>query len=119
MSYIFDVGEDTVWSPSLRVGRLYVTLASCIVGEVGRGTGLDAVADDMYQIDLPVFGAFVRAVYDDFFSTDHQIHRDLLRGWLSVSLVLLERAGTPIEARTEEQKSFLLEVQGYAQSMPE
>jgi len=24
MSYIFDVGDDSVWSPSNRVGQLYV-----------------------------------------------------------------------------------------------
>ena len=118
MSYIFDVGEDTVWSPSLRIGRLYVALTNCVAGEGGGGTGLDAIADDMYQIDLPAFEAVVKAAYDDFFSTDHPIHRELLRGWLAVSVVLLERAGTPIEARTEEQKSFLLEAQDYARSMP-
>ena len=118
MSYIFDVGEDTIWSPSLRVGRLYVALADCMAAEDGQNTGLDAVADDMYQIDPPVFEDFVRTVYEDFFSTDHRIYRELLRGWLSVSLVLMERAGVRIEPETEEQKSFLSDIQEYARSMP-
>ncbi|HEX6472183.1 MAG TPA: DUF6086 family protein [Streptosporangiaceae bacterium] len=118
MSYIFDVGEDTVWSPSLRVGRLYVAATRCLAAELDRPPGLVAVAEDMYQIDLAKFEIFVKDLFAAFSSTNHRVYRELMRGVLLPSLVLLERAGISPETTSDEEKTLMLQAQDLARSMP-
>ena len=118
MSYIFDVGEDTVWSPSLRVGKLYVTAIESVAKGLRRPTGLVAISEDMYQIDPTIFEAFVKDFLADFLSTNHKVYRELVRGVLLPSLVLLERAGISLEPMGDEQKTLVLHAQDLARSMP-
>lgn len=35
MSYYFDVHGETIWNPSLRVGKLYLGIAECVAVLVG------------------------------------------------------------------------------------
>ncbi|MFF4987438.1 DUF6086 family protein [Streptosporangium saharense] len=39
VSHIFDVGEETVWSPALRVGKTYFSLLRSISELLGQSTG--------------------------------------------------------------------------------
>lgn len=118
MSYIFDMGDETVWSPSLRTGRLYVGLTNCIADLQGRPSGLVANAEDMYALDPDEFRSLVDAVYANFSSTDHHVYRGQLRGWLLTSLVLLQRAhlDLPIVKATDED--LQQDLAAYAKSMP-
>jgi Family of unknown function (DUF6086) len=118
VSYIFDVGDETVWSPSLRTGRLYVGLTSCLADLTGLPTGLSAVADDMYEIEIEPFRTLVDAVAQDFHSTDHPVYRGQLRGWLVTSLVLLRRAGRPLPAVDDADRELPQEQAAYAKAMP-
>jgi hypothetical protein len=118
VSYIFDVGDKTVWSPSLRTGRLYVGLTRCIADITDQPTGLNAVADDMYEIEIEAFQTLVNAVYQDFRSTDHPVYRGQLRGWLLTSLVLLQRAGSPLPAIDDAEPGLQQDLAGYAKAMP-
>ncbi|WP_149261559.1 DUF6086 family protein [Actinomadura sp. K4S16] len=118
MGYIFDVDDETVWSPSLRVGQLYVNLAEAIARTLEISTGLEAVAEDMYDIDTSVFGDFTRALVQDFFSTRHVVAQEMLRGVLLASLVMLQRGGVEITPEGEEQKSFWSALPEFAQRMP-
>jgi hypothetical protein len=117
VSYVFDVGDETVWSPSLRTGRLFVGLTRYLAELTGRPTGLDTIADDMYEIEVEPFQSLVNAVYEDFRSTEHLVYRGQLRGWLLTSLVLLERAGGPLPALGDEPE-LQEELAGYAKAMP-
>jgi hypothetical protein len=118
VSYIFDVGDETVWSPSLRTGRLYVGLTRCLADITGRPTGLNAVADDMYEIEVEAFQTLIGAVYEDFRSTDHPVYRGQLRGWLLTSLVLLQRTGSPLPAIDDPERELQQDLATYAKAMP-
>ncbi|KUJ66985.1 hypothetical protein ACZ90_31705 [Streptomyces albus subsp. albus] len=118
MSYIFDIDDETVWSPSLRVGRMFVELARCTSALWEIETGLIRNASDMYEINLDDFKAFTDRLLQEYFSTDHPIYRDQLRGVLMPSVVLLERGGIPVDYETPEQKRLLSHVSDYAKMMP-
>lgn len=118
MGYIFDIGDTTVWSPSLRAGRLYVLLLEAIAEATGRPSGLNAIADDMYEIDLAFFKGLVNGLVQDYFSTEHPIQRKLLHGVLLASLVIVERGGEPIDAASEDQDALLAEAHTCGRSMP-
>ncbi|MFG2971344.1 DUF6086 family protein [Streptomyces sp. NPDC048288] len=117
MSYIFDVGDDTVWSPSLRVGEWYVSLVESAARVLGCPHGLRPVANDMYVINPEDFEGFTRLLQREYFSTDHSILRVQLRGTLLTSMVLLERAGVCVNLKGEEQRDLLLEAQALGRSM--
>jgi hypothetical protein len=118
MSYIFEIGEDTVWSPALRVGELYVVSTRCIADARNQPTGLVAIANDMYKIDLPAFERLTRSVLSEYLLSNHPIYREQLRPWLLASLVMLQRGGVSIDPESNEQANFIRQAEGYARSMP-
>ncbi len=82
---------------------------------LGSWTG-EAAA--MVEIDLEAFGPFVRKLFDEYCRTSNFVFRELTRGVLAPSLVMLQRAGRPIAAPTDEHRSFLDSLNQYAHSMP-
>lgn len=119
MGYIFDVDDETVWSPSLSTGRLYVGMTNCIAEIEGCGTGLSAIADDMYEIDLSDFRGLVERVYKSYCSTRNHIYRGQLHGWLLTSLVLLKRSGVSIETTPgDADESLWGQIDRYEKAMP-
>ncbi|MEU4430593.1 DUF6086 family protein [Nocardia rhamnosiphila] len=107
MSYIFDIDDVTVWSPALRVGRLYVSMAQDVAGVLDVSTGMTAMASDYWEIELPEFEAFVRVMYKTFFSSDHPVFKDLIGAVLAPSIVLLERGGRSFLPGSDEERKFI------------
>jgi hypothetical protein len=107
MSYVFDVDDVTVWSPSLRVGKLYVQIMSGISEVLVLPTGLNPLASDFYDIDLDVFECFVRAIFDLYVSASHDILKGMIEGVLLPSLVMLDRAGRGITPRSNAEAEIL------------
>ncbi|MBB1160167.1 MULTISPECIES: DUF6086 family protein [Amycolatopsis] len=99
MSYIFDVGDETVWSPALRVGRLFVSMAETLAVNFDidlRTAGFTATASDFCSVDPPRLALFVRAMLDSSVLT-HSEYRELARGFLGICLAMLEWSGRPAE----------------------
>lgn len=118
MSYIFDIGDDTVWSPALRVGQAYVGFARELGTLLGIETGLDQVADDMVEIDAARFERFARALLDEYLRSSHPTYRVLSQGPLLVTLALLDRAGRTLEPKTEEERDLNRQAVEHAARMP-
>ncbi|WP_107654152.1 DUF6086 family protein [Nocardia suismassiliense] len=106
MSYIFDIGDETVWSPSLRVGDLYVRMLHDVASVLGVPAGLNAVSSDMWDIDIEAFEKLVKLMYETYFSSGHQVFKILLEGVLAPSIVLLERGGKKIRPDTDQERDF-------------
>ncbi|AFT98856.1 DUF6086 family protein [Nocardia brasiliensis] len=106
MSYVFEIGDETVWSPSLRVGDLYVRMLREVASVLGMPAGLSAVASDMCNIDIEVFGELVNLMHETYFTSSHHVLEALIGGVLAPSLVILERSGLGIPPRTEEEREF-------------
>ena len=95
MSYIFEAGDTTVWSPALRIGDLYVQLAESLADWQGRPSGLSKLADDYYVVDVDTFADFIRLLLADP-GAGHRIFAELTQGFIAISLVMLDRAGSPV-----------------------
>ncbi|MEU4838719.1 DUF6086 family protein [Nocardia testacea] len=107
MSYIFDIDDVTVWSPSLRVGKLYVSMAQDVAVVLDMPTGMTAMASDYWEMELPEFEPFVRAMYEACFSSEHPVFKALIGAVLSPSIVLLERGGKSIIPGSDEERDFI------------
>ncbi|MGW5386126.1 DUF6086 family protein [Nocardia sp. NPDC003963] len=117
MSYIFDIGDVTVWSPALRVGRLYVSMAQDVAGVLETSTGMTAMAADYWEIELHEFDSFVRAMYESYFASEHPVLRMLIGAVLAPSIVLLERGGNSIAPGSDAEQELFDRV--HALSMPQ
>ncbi|WP_459548328.1 DUF6086 family protein [Nocardia sp. X0981] len=106
MSYIFDIKDVTVWSPSLRVGKLYVSMARDVADVLEVSTGMNAMASDYWEIELDEFDSFVHMMREKCFSGDHPVLEVLIGAVLAPSVIMLERGGKPIVPRSEEERSF-------------
>jgi uncharacterized protein DUF6086 len=95
VSYVFDIGNATVWSPALRIGSLFVTMAESLAAWKGTPSGLSAMASDYYEIDSDVFSTFVQTLARDD-SAAHEIFGALTHGFIATCLVMLDRAGVPM-----------------------
>jgi hypothetical protein len=107
MSYIFDIDDVTVWSPALRVGRLYVSMAQDVAGVLEISTGMTAMASDYWEIELPAFDSFVRLMWDSYFSSEHPVFKAGVGAVLGPSIILLERGGNSILPGSDEEREFL------------
>ncbi|CAM4430648.1 DUF6086 domain-containing protein [Nocardia ninae] len=106
MSYVFDIDDETVWSPSLRVGDLYVRMLQDVGSVLGVPTGLSAISSDMWDIDIDAFENLVKTMYETYFSTGNSVLKVLIEGVLAPSIVLLERGGKEIHSRTGQEREF-------------
>ncbi|EME97306.1 hypothetical protein J7W19_09550 [Streptomyces mobaraensis NBRC 13819 = DSM 40847] len=112
MSYLFDVGDETVWMPDLRLGALYAGMAETVGTALECPTGLIAIPGELYQIDVPAFEDFVRTVLAYREQRQDDLVDRLLDGVLPISVLMLERCGVSVEGRTERERRYLAEVSG-------
>ncbi|WP_439378093.1 DUF6086 family protein [Amycolatopsis lexingtonensis] len=107
MSYVFDVDGEVVWSPSLRIGKLFVSTAETLAGNAGIGladAGLTMMASDYYYVNPTALAAFVRSSLAGPVVAN-SVYAALARGFLVTSLVVLDRCGidmTPEQAAHRE-----------------
>lgn len=106
MSYVFDINDETVWSPSLRVGDLYVRMLQDVGSVLGAPTGLTAISSDMWDIDIDAFEKLVKLMHEAYFASGHQVFKILIEGVLAPSIVILERGGRGIRPDTDLEREF-------------
>ena len=118
MGCVFDIGDETVWSPSLRVGQLYARLLGTLGEFFDRPVGLQYIATDMFELDLSLFSDFVHFLMESYQATEHPIYRSEIGGVLLVSIVLLERGGASFDARNSLEQDLLNDARALSESMP-
>jgi hypothetical protein len=112
VSYVFDVGDDTVWSPSLQVGDLYVRFFREVAEMLEVPTGLTAIASDMYEIDIDLYENLVKKLFEIYFSSSHPVLRGLVEAVLTPSIVVLERGGRSLSPSSPEEQKFIDKARG-------
>jgi len=116
MSYAFEVGDQTVWSPSLRVGDLFVRMHSDTCSVLGTATGLTAIASDMYEIDIEVFERATLAVFNEYSSSQNATFKAMLGATLGPAVNILNYCQRPLTPRSNEESAFISWANGL--SMP-
>lgn len=110
MSYVFLVGEDMVWSPTRRVGELYVGMLAVAADVLKQPTGLGPDLGEMYEIDMIAFEAFLKELLAFRAESYHQYLWMLVDGVLPISIAMFERGGGVITGETDRQNEYLAEV---------
>lgn len=98
MGFIIDINGGTVWSPALDVGTAYVACAQALGETFHLDPGFSFEATDFVEADQETFQAFATTLFTRARAAhDHPVLRDLIDAVLVPALVMLERAGTPID----------------------
>lgn len=106
MSFILSVGDQTVWSPSLSTGAAYVSCAQALGTVFEADPGFTFVAEDFVEADPEVLRAFAVALLARARASDgHVVLCDLIDAVLIPGLVMLERAGMPIDLATDPTRT--------------
>ncbi|MEV6877764.1 DUF6086 family protein [Amycolatopsis sp. NPDC051128] len=105
---MFDVDGEVVWSPALRIGQLFMSMAGTLADNAGvdlPAAGFTMMASDYYYVDPPALAGFVRTLLAGSVVT-HSVYKELARGFVVACLVLLERAGVSMEPSDEAQRDL-------------
>src|SRR5438128_9111339 len=118
MSYIFEISTETVWSPSLRTGQIYVGYVRALEEAIGTSAGFTPVSNDMIRIDRHAFSYFIASLLEASASAERNpVLRDELKVVLRPSIVMLERGGSldPLS----EHADLIEESRQLAKAMPQ
>ncbi|MEV6568206.1 DUF6086 family protein [Streptomyces kronopolitis] len=113
----FEVADHTLWDPSLRIGKRYVSFAERAADLAHRPTGLTPSDGDTCAVDSQKFRQFVEALLECYASTRHPVQCSLMRGALLASLVMLQRGGVESSPKSERSTSIFEEMEIFAGSM--
>jgi hypothetical protein len=86
----------TLWDGATAVTQLFARQAEAVVPIAGRPSGVVPQRNGEYEIDLPVFTAFVGALVRRYRSSTHAVLRTLIESVAAVGIVMVERAGEEI-----------------------
>lgn len=115
MSYSFEVGTRTVWSPALQVGEIYMAYIRGLEELYGEPAGIRSIAEDMVEIQPNVFLQFIRRLIAVLNSRNHAVLQIQLRAVVIPAVVMLERAGFLDEL---DPGNLLNEAHALARAMP-
>ncbi|WP_329584365.1 DUF6086 family protein [Kitasatospora sp. NBC_01250] len=119
MSCTFQIQDNVLWSPAIRIGHLFKGQAEAAATAFRLTSGLDDIIEDECEIDLPIFEKFVTEMLREYSSATHPVLRALTRDFIAAASVLVERAGGRFPDLGEEQDRMWDQLrQEYARSMP-
>lgn len=119
MSCYFQVGDDDVWNASNSLARAFLGQADVLSRLIGKDTGLGDIIEDECEIDPAVFPTFVDALVKAYQESNNDALRALLKGFVSVALVLVDRMGAEAASiRPEYANMWATESLTQAKSMP-
>jgi hypothetical protein len=112
-------GRD-IWCPPAEVAHAYVGTAEVFSGVFGVASGLGIPVDGVCVIDFQDFDALCAAAVDRFSTSDQGILRSLALGFISTSLVLIDRAGraAPAMPGPDQERAWTLLRDQHARAMP-
>ena len=96
MSYVFEIDDETVWSPALRVGDVFRGYVEVLEKTLGVPAGVTVFASDYLVLDRAAFTGFARELHR-FWASGHPVGARLAEPVLALALVMLERAGERLD----------------------
>ncbi|MFG2042874.1 DUF6086 family protein [Dactylosporangium sp. NPDC048998] len=110
MSFVFDIGDETVWSPGNLVAELYLGTVDTLTRLLDQPSGLTDLAGTWFTIEPDTYRNFVAELLRVYTDSGHWEFRCLLRGPLIVSIGILHRAGIPLAGQTDDEVAALAEL---------
>lgn len=93
MSQYCQLGEITLWNPSMGASRLFLRHVGLFEEELGVPSGIGPMEADEAQISRESLDAFVAALLEWRGRTNHAVMTGLSDGFAATLLVLADRAG--------------------------
>ncbi|WP_432157687.1 MULTISPECIES: DUF6086 family protein [unclassified Streptomyces] len=119
MSCFFQVGDDDVWNPSNSLARAFLGQADALSQIIGRDPGLGEIIEDECEIDPAAFPEFVDALVKTYQDSNNEALKALLKGFVTVALVLVDRMGSQVMSINPEYADmWATEAETQAKSMP-
>ncbi|WP_143174318.1 DUF6086 family protein [Streptoalloteichus hindustanus] len=118
MSYVFQVDGESVWSPALRIGHLFLAIANQLSENLNQDHGFSMMASDFVDIDGNTFAAFVQSLLNSSVMTN-VTYEHLSRGFLATCLAILVRAGVPVHLQGPEQQELMEYGKALLRHMPD
>ncbi|MBO0652504.1 hypothetical protein J1792_06800 [Streptomyces triculaminicus] len=106
MSCYFQTADEDLWNPSNSVARLFLDQANTLARLIDRKSGLGPIIEDECEINFPEFLKFVDSLVEAYQNSNNRPFRALLRGFISVALVLVERGGGVLESVSPEDSEM-------------
>ncbi|MGA5426211.1 DUF6086 family protein [Streptomyces koyangensis] len=98
MSQYYDVGDETLWNPSIGASRLFLAQVRLHEDELGMASGLGPMDMDECKIETGAFREYTEALVARHLRTGHRVILALSEGFVATVLVLARRAGIEPDA---------------------
>ncbi|MGW9671850.1 DUF6086 family protein [Streptomyces koyangensis] len=98
MSQYYDVGDETLWNPSIGASRLFLAQVRLHENELGMASGLGPMDMDECKIETGAFREYTEALVARHLRTGHRVILALSEGFVATVLVLARRAGIEPDA---------------------
>ncbi|MGF0164881.1 DUF6086 family protein [Streptomyces koyangensis] len=102
MSQYYDVGDETLWNPSIGASRLFLAQVRLHEDELGLASGLAPMDMDECKIEVGAFREYTEALVARHLRTGHRVILALSEGFVATVLVLARRAGIEPDALRAE-----------------
>ncbi|MEU6108672.1 DUF6086 family protein [Streptomyces albidoflavus] len=102
MSQYYDVGDETLWNPSIGASRLFLAQVRLHEDELGMASGLGPMDMDECKIEVGAFREYTEALVARHLRTGHRVILALSEGFVATVLVLARRAGIEPDALRAE-----------------
>ncbi|MET7456087.1 DUF6086 family protein [Streptomyces sp. NPDC005574] len=112
-------GRD-IWCPPAEAAHAFVGTAEVFAGVFGVDSGVALPVDGVCVIGFRDFEALCAAAVDRFSTSDQGILRSLSLGFISTSLVLIDRAGRPAPSMPgpDQERAWAVLRDQHARAMP-
>ena len=88
MSVIIECNGNEIWSPSLRIGKLFYKQVTDLEEVVGVKSGINSFVDDMYEIDSVNFNSFINSAIQVLETTTNGPLIAMMSGCLEICIAL-------------------------------
>ena len=105
MSQYYEADGVTLWNPSNGPSRLFLRQLPLFEAEVGLPSGIGPMVSDAAIVSPASFGEFASALLAWRAQTSHPVLQALSDGFISVCLVLAERAGVELNWPESDPKA--------------
>jgi Family of unknown function (DUF6086) len=101
MSYVFVMGDDSIWSPPNSVGQSFRLLSEQFLEEYGIDSCFNWIANDMALIEFESLRQFASCILRDYEETSNWTRRMFLLPMLIALIVVHERCGGTLKLKED------------------
>ena len=108
MSMVFESNGQEIWSPSLRVGNLFLKQVEALEQLLDMKSGMESFLADTVEIDAALFNSFVIKALETLETTNNPPLFALLEGCIKIAIALNEKITGQVPDVSEKLYSLVV-----------